>query len=113
MIQIYHNQRCGKSRTCLAFLEESGKEYEVVKYLEDSPSVEELTPLIKKLGIEPIELVRKKEQLWIENFKNKILTTEEIIEAMVANLILIERPIIIKGDKAIIGRDLEKVISFI
>jgi len=113
MIQIYHNQRCGKSRNCLAFLEESGKEYQVIKYLEDNISIEELTSLLKKLDLKPIELIRQKEKIWIEKFKGKALTDEEIIQAMVDNPILIERPIVINGDKAIIGRDLEKVIPFI
>ena len=65
MIQIYHNSRCGKSRECLAFLEKSGQEYEIVKYLEDIPTFEELKEIIKKLEIKPIELVRRKEKIWI------------------------------------------------
>ena len=112
MIQIYHNQRCGKSRNCLAFIEDSGKEYQMIKYLEDNLSKEELTSLLKKLNIEPLELIRQKEKIWIENFMGKTLTDDEIIMAMVENPILIERPIIINGDKAIIGRDIEKVNSF-
>ncbi|WP_396186206.1 arsenate reductase (glutaredoxin) [Flavobacterium sp.] len=109
MIQIYHNSRCGKSRECLTFLENSGKEYEVVKYLEDVPTFEELKSIIKKLGIKPIELVRKKEKIWIVNFKDKELKDEEIIQAMISNPILIERPIVISGEKAIISRSLEKI----
>lgn len=113
MIQILHNNRCGKSRNCLAFLEESEKEYEIINYLIDVPTFEELTAIIQKLNIEPLALVRQKEKIWIENFKDKTLTNDEIIQAMVSNPILIERPIVINGDKAIIGRDLEKVIPFI
>ena len=109
MIQIYHNSSCGKSRECLTFLENSGKEYEVVKYLEDVPTFEELKSIIKKLGIKPIELVRKKEKIWIVNFKEKELKDEEIIQAMISNPILIERPIVISGEKAIISRPLEKI----
>lgn len=113
MIQIYHNSRCGKSRNCLAFLENTKKEFEIINYLTNTPSFEELSALIKKLNIKPIELVRQKEKIWIENFKNVNLNDEEIIRAMVANPILIERPIVINGKSAIIGRDLEKVAAFI
>ena len=111
MIQIYHNSRCGKSRECLAFLEDSDKEYEIIKYLEDIPTFEELKIIIKKLDIKPIELVRQKEKIWIENFKGKKMTDDEIIQTMISNPILIERPIVINGDKAIIARPLEKVAA--
>jgi len=113
MIQIYHNSRCGKSRECLAFLEKSGQEYEIIKYLEDVPTFDELKEIIKKLGIKPIELVRRKEKIWMENFKDKPLSDDEIINAMISNPILIERPIVINGDKAIIARPLEKVTAIL
>jgi len=113
MIQIYHNSRCGKSRECLAFLEKSGQEYEIIKYLEDVPTFDELKEIIKKLGIKPIELVRRKEKIWMENFKDKPLSDDEIINAMISNPILIERPIVINGDKAIIARPLEKITAII
>lgn len=104
MIQILHNPRCGKSREGLAILEASGKEFEVIKYLESNPSRKELKEIIKKLNVEPLKLVRQNETIWKENFKNKDLSDDEIIDAMVANPILIERPIAINGNKAIIGR---------
>ena len=113
MIQIYHNSRCGKSRNCLAFVENSKKEFEVINYLTTPPSFEELSAISEKLNMKPIELVRQKEKIWIENFKNQKLTDEQIILAMISNPILIERPIVINGKSAIIGRDLEKVESFI
>jgi arsenate reductase len=113
MIQIYHNSRCGKSRNCLAFVENSKKDFEVINYLINPPSFEELSDIIKKLNIRPIELVRQKEKIWIENFKDQKMNDEQIIEAMISNPILIERPIVIMGNKAIIGRDLEKVAEFI
>ena len=113
MIQIYHNSRCGKSRNCLAFVENSKKEFEVINYLINPPSFEELSNIIKKLNIRPIELVRQKEKIWIENFNDQKMNDEQIIEAMISNPILIERPIVIMGNKAIIGRDLEKVAEFI
>jgi arsenate reductase len=108
MIQIYHNSRCSKSRECLAFIEESGQEYEVVKYIDNAPSFEELKGIISKLGIKPIELVRQKEKIWLENFKNKEMSDDQIIQTMITNPVLIERPIVINGDKAVIARPVEK-----
>src|SRR6478752_2609970 len=113
MIQIYHNTRCSKSRCALELVEQSGKEFEVVKYLEDAPSVEVLKDIIKKLNIKPIELVRKGETIWKEQFKDKDLSDEQIINAMAANPILIERPIIINGDKAVIGRPPESALEIL
>jgi arsenate reductase len=113
MIQIYHNPRCGKSRNCLAFIEQTNQEYEIIPYLTQTPSFDELKALLKKLNFQPIELVRIKEKIWIENYKGKELTNDQIIQAMTDNPILIERPIIIKDGKAIIGRDLDKVASFL
>ena len=113
MIQIYHNPRCGKSRNCLAFVEEKNLDHEIIKYLETPPSKEELIVLLKKLNLSPIELVRQKEKNWIENYKNKSLTDDDIIEILVNNPILIERPIVIDGNRAIIGREIDKVNSFI
>ena len=113
MIQIYHNSRCGKSRECLVFLENSGQKIEIIKYLEDIPSFDELKEIIKKLDIRPIELVRQKEKIWIANFKNIELTDDEIIQSMISNPILIERPIVINGEKAIIARPLEKVAAIL
>ncbi|MBF4471582.1 MULTISPECIES: arsenate reductase family protein [Flavobacterium] len=113
MIQIYHNQRCGKSRSCLLFLEESNKDFEIINYLSTPPTAAELTVLLKQLNFSPIELVRQKEKIWIENFKGKTLTDDQIIQAMAENPILIERPIIVKDGQAIIGRDLDKVSPFI
>ncbi|MFI0491495.1 arsenate reductase (glutaredoxin) [Flavobacterium sp.] len=113
MIQIYHNSRCTKSRECLAFLEESGQKYEVIKYLEKVPTFEELKLIIQKLKLKPIELVRKKEKIWIENFKDKTMSDDEVIRALISNPILIERPIVINGEKAVIARPLEKVVTII
>ena len=113
MIQIYHNPRCGKSRNCLAFIEDTEEEYEIIPYLTETPTFEELKELLKKLDLKPIELVRTKEKIWAENFKDKNLTDDEIIKAMSDNPILIERPIVVKNGKAIIGRDLDKVASFL
>ena len=113
MIQILHNPRCGKSRECLAFIENAGVEYEIIKYLDAVPSFDELSEIIKKLNIKPIDLVRVKEKVWIENFKGKDLSNTAIIEAMIANPILIERPIVINNQKAVIARPLENVKSIL
>lgn len=113
MIQIYHNPRCGKSRNCLAFIDQSNQKYEIIPYLTETPSFDELKSLLQKLDLQPIELVRIKEKIWIENYKGKELTADEIIKAMVDNPILIERPIVVKDGKAIIGRDLDLVASFL
>lgn len=113
MIQIYHNPRCGKSRSCLAFLNELDIEYETIAYLTEVPTFDALKTLLDKLNIKPIQLVRVKEKIWIERYKGKQLSDSEIIQAMADNPILIERPIVIKDDKAVIGREVDKVASFL
>lgn len=92
MITVYHNPRCGKSRECLAFIENSEMKFEVIKYLETPFTKIELLDVIKKLKIKPIDLIRLKEKIWIEIYKNKKLTDDEIINAMIKFPILIERP---------------------
>jgi arsenate reductase len=113
MIQIYHNPRCGKSRSCLAFIENTNQEFEIIPYLTENPTFDELKVLLKKLNLEPIQLIRIKEKVWIENYKGKTLSGDEIIQSMADHPILIERPIVIKDGKAIIGRDLDLVASFL
>jgi arsenate reductase (glutaredoxin) len=109
MITIYHNPRCGKSRECLAFIQNSNLEFEVIKYLETPITESQLKAILKKLNYKPIELVRIKESIWVNQFKGKQLSDDEIIKAMVNNPILIERPIAAKGSKAVIARPLEKI----
>lgn len=113
MTTIYHNPRCSKSRQGLAILEESGKPYEIVKYLDDNLSAKALTEIISLLGIKPIELVRKNEAIWKSDFKGKDLTYAEVIDAMVSNPKLIERPIVINGNKAVIGRPPSLILDII
>lgn len=113
MIKIYHNPRCRKSREGLQILEQSEKEFEIIKYLENIPSKEELTNIIKKLDISPIQLVRKNEKIWKENYKGKELSDDSIIIAMVENPKLIERPIVINKQKAVIGRPPESILEII
>mgnify|MGYP000682526978 CR=1 FL=1 len=113
MIKIYHNPRCSKSRQGVELLENSGKQFEIVKYLENIPSKEELTSIIEKLKIRPIELVRKNEAIWKENYKGKELSGSDIIDAMLQNPKLIERPIVVTNTKAAIGRPLENIQNII
>lgn len=109
MITIFHNPRCGKSRDCLTFLNQSQEDVKVINYLLHPPTFEALSSLIKMLEIKPIELVRKKENIWIADYKNKSLSNDEIIQAMVLHPILIERPIVIHKGKAVIARPVDKV----
>lgn len=113
MITIYHNPRCSKSRQGLQLLEESGKDFQVVEYLNNVPTVEELSAVIKKLGIKAEDLIRKNEADFKEHFKGKNLSEKEWIEAMIQYPKLIERPIVIAGDKAVLGRPPEQILSFL
>lgn len=112
-MKIYHNPRCRKSRETLAILEDKGITPEIFLYLEEPPSAGELKAVIKKLGIRPSELIRKGEQVYKDNYKGKQLTDEQWIKAMVSHPKMIERPIVIKGSKAVIGRPPENVLSLI
>ncbi|MGV9004911.1 ArsC/Spx/MgsR family protein [Flavobacterium sp.] len=112
-MELLHNQRCGKSRNCLAFLEENKKEFTVIKYLENPLTIDEIKDLLSKLKLSPIELVRQKERLWIDQYKNRELTKNDIIKAMADHPILIERPIVIIGANAYIARDIESLNKLI
>ena len=113
MIKILHNNRCSKSRCGLELLENSGKPFEIIKYIEDTLSTNELKDIVRLLGIKPINLVRKNEAIWKTEFKNKPLTDDQIIDAMIKNPKLIERPIVINGNKAVIGRPTESILDII
>lgn len=112
-MKIYHNPRCSKSRQGLAILENSGTDFEIVKYLEQPPTFQELTEIIELLGITPINLVRKNEAVWKEKYKGKDLSNDEIITAMIEHPKLIERPIVINKGKAVIGRPPEMIKSIV
>lgn len=113
MTTIYHNPRCSKSRETLRILEEKGETVEIIKYLETPPTKKELEQLISLLGIKPIELVRTQEKEWKENYHGKTLSDNEIINAMVKFPRLIERPIAVKGTKAVVGRPPENVLDIL
>lgn len=108
-MKIYHNPRCKKSRETLHILQDAGQEPEVIEYLKNPPTAAELQTLIDKLGIAPEQLVRKQESIYKEQFKGKTLTADEWVAAMVQYPKLIERPIVVKGDKAVLGRPPEAV----
>ena len=113
MILIYHNPRCSKSREALAILETAKIKYKVINYLEESISVESLKEIVTHLKIKPIELVRTNEIIWKQNYKDSELTDDELIAIMVLNPKLIKRPIIINGDKAVIGRPPHKILEIL
>ena len=109
MYTIYHNPRCGASREALKILHERGGEVRVVEYLKSCPSRGELSELIEKLCIKAEDLVRKKEPVFKEKYAGKKLTEAQWIAAMVNDPILIERPIIVRDGKAVIGRGEEEM----
>jgi arsenate reductase len=104
MVTIYHNPRCTKSREALNLLQEGKEEIKVIEYLKTPPTKQELEKLLSQLGIPAEELVRKGEELYKEKYKGKKISNDEWIKILAANPVLIERPIVIKGNKAIIGR---------
>lgn len=104
MIRIYHNPRCSKSREGCDILSKIDGEYEVINYMKEPLSVSEINELILKLGIKPIELVRTNEKIWKENYKDKNLSDNQIVEAMHLYPSLIQRPIVVKDNRAVIGR---------
>ena len=109
MLKIYHNNRCSKSRQCLALVPTEG--VEIIDYIRNPMTKAELNALIQKIGITPMELVRKGEAVWKENYKSKELTDTEVVAAMVANPKLIERPIVETNDKAMVCRPPELVLE--
>lgn len=112
--QIYHNPRCSKSRQTLALLEENGVTPEIILYLESTPSIDELKVVIAKLGVNVRDIMRKGEDAFKEqNLKNPELSDDDLLAAMVASPKLIERPIVVKGEKAIVGRPPENVLDLI
>lgn len=101
---IYHNSRCSKSRCALQKLEEENKPYKVVEYLKTQLSVEDIKDLLEKLGLKAEEIVRKSEAIYKEEFKGKELSEEEWIAAIVQYPKLMQRPIVVKGERAVIAR---------
>lgn len=109
MLKIYHNNRCSKSRQALELIRDSKQEVEVIDYLRTPPTAIELQDILQKLHMKPEQLIRKSEGIYKDNYKGKSLTDEEWIQAMVAHPVLIERPIVVKGKEAVVGRPTENV----
>ncbi|MCB0395039.1 MAG: arsenate reductase (glutaredoxin) [Flavobacteriales bacterium] len=108
-MKIYHNPRCQKSRQTLQIIEDSGAKTEVVEYLKTPPTEQELKAILDKLGLKAEDIIRKSEKLYKEEYKGKSLTEGGWIKVLANNPILIERPIVVSGNKAVIGRPPENV----
>lgn len=113
MITIYHNPRCSKSREGLELLKGTGEDFKVREYLKEPLSEEELTDLLEKLSMAPIELVRTDEKVWKENYKHRDLSDEELVQVMIEHPRLIQRPIVVKGQTAVVGRPVSRITSLL
>jgi arsenate reductase len=110
---LFHNPRCGKSRTALSAIQQTTAKVEVVEYLQENPTKDQLNKIIQKIGCNPHDLIRTKEKVYQENFKGKTFSEEEWLEIMVKHPILIERPIAIFDNKAIIVRTPEAITEML
>ena len=112
-ITIYHNPRCGKSRAALALLEQRGLKPLVIEYLKQPPTKAQLRALTSKLGIRPEQLVRKNEAIYKKKYKDKTLSDEQWLAVLADDPILIERPIVLRGERAVVGRPPERVLELL
>jgi len=112
-MKIFHNPRCRKSRETLALIEENNITPEIILYLDNIPTERELKSLLKKLSIPADKLIRKGEAIFKEKYKGKSLTEAQWISAMVKYPKLIERPIVVDGGKAVLGRPPENVLELL
>ena len=108
-MKIYHNPRCRKSREGIKYLESKKINFEVIDYIKNNLSLEQIRNILKKLQLKPIELVRKNEAIWKEKYKGKDFTDEQLIKIMSNEPKLIERPIIVSEKLAVIGRPAENI----
>lgn len=114
MITIYHNPRCSKSRQTLALIEEKGISPNIVSYLDTPPDKATLTDILQKLGMKPRDIIRKGEDAYKENnLSDNSISDEKLINAMIEFPKLIERPIVVKGNKAVMGRPPENVLTLL
>ena len=109
MIKVYHYPRCGKSRQGVEFLTDQNVKFQTIEYFKEPFTVTSLADVLKKLEVKPIELVRTNEAVWKEKYSGKELSDNAIIQAMVDHPRLIQRPIVVKNNKAVIGRPTEKI----
>ncbi len=110
---IYHNPRCSKSRAALELLRQGGIEPTIIEYLKTPPTKAALLDVIEKLGVKPEALLRKGEDLFKEQFADRILSDEECIAAMLEYPIFIERPIVVHGTRAVIGRPPQLIVELL
>ena len=108
-MKIYHNPRCRKSRETLQLIEEAGKQVEIVEYLKEPPSKQELGEILQKLGMKAEDIVRKNEDIYKSNYKGQSISDDEWLGILLEHPKLMERPIVVDGDKAILGRPPENV----
>lgn len=112
-IQILHNSRCSKSREALQYLENQNIDFELINIIQNPLSKEEVTSVLQKLGIKAEDLVRKSDALFKEKYAGQELDEDDWINVLVDNPTLIQRPVVIKDNKAVIGRPLENVVDFL
>ncbi|MFA6902164.1 MAG: arsenate reductase (glutaredoxin) [Gallionellaceae bacterium] len=112
-IRIYYNPRCSKCRETVALASERGYTTELVEYLVTPPGKEELRSLLSKLGMKPLELIRKGEEVFKQNYAGRTLSDEEWLDAMLTHPVLIERPIVVRGNRAVVARPPEKVLALL
>ncbi|MGV6943506.1 arsenate reductase (glutaredoxin) [Sphingobacterium kyonggiense] len=112
-MKIYHNPNCSKSNCALDLIKQQGIETEIIDYVKNPPSKAELTHILKLLNKSPKEIIRQNEVLFKQNFENKDFNDEEWIDILVKNPILIERPIVLHNDNAVIARPAEKIMELI
>ncbi|PCJ89913.1 MAG: arsenate reductase (glutaredoxin) [Flavobacteriales bacterium] len=112
-MKIYHNPRCRKSRETLQILQEKGKEIEIIEYLKTPPTFQELKDILMKLNKKPAEIIRKSEKVFKKKFKGMNFNDDEWVKILEENPILIERPIVVRNNKAVIGRPPENVLELL
>lgn len=112
-IRIYYNPRCSKCRETAALVSDRGYATELVEYLVTPPGKEELRSLLRKLGMKPLQLVRTGEELFKQNYAGRTLSDEEWLDALAAHPLLIERPIVVRGDRAVVARPPEQVLGLL
>jgi len=112
-IRIYYNPRCSKCRETAALVSERGYATELVEYLVTPPGKEELRSLLAKLGMKPLQLVRTGEAVFKQNYAGRTLSDEEWLDALAAHPLLIERPIVVRGDRAVVARPPEQVLGLL
>ena len=112
-VTIYHNPRCSTSRQVLEMIRAAGVEPRIVEYLKTPPSRDELRAVLQKLGMKASELVRRGEEEYKQHYAGRTLTEDEWLDALIEHPILIERPIVVRGDHAVVGRPPEKVLELL